>query len=1373
MAAVIGTVGEFDDKSDSWSNYIDRLEQFYVANDINAPQAGQADKRKAILLSCVGAKTYSLLCNLVQPQKPGEKTFEEIVSIVKNHHNPKPSEIVQRFKFNTRSRRPEETIRTFVAELRSLSEHCNFEALDSMLRDRLVCGVNNKRIQSKLLSEKTLTFKSALDISLAMEAADVNLQTLAQAQAGDTISEELHYVKSNKTSSNTVKADTSSGGSPKNYKCYRCGNNSHSAANCGHKTSKCHSCSKIGHIAPVCRSNKRYNSSFNSGFRPRQVNSLQNDQYQQGVSEGDVSDEDCFKLFTLPTRGASRATLPAGFTAMLEVNGRMVDFQIDTGASLTVMTKNNFDKLFSSLPLQTSKKKLKTYTGEVVSVHGEVVVSVRAKDQEKELSLLVVEGTGPPLLGRDWLNLLGLDWPSMCRLHYTDTSDKLETILGEHSAVFSDTPGCLRSHKVKIHLRPEATPKFCKARQPPYAMRQRIEEELDRLQRDGIIKPVEFSDWATPIVPVIKKDNSVRICGDYKTTLNGAIQTDNHPIPLVEDLSQALAGGQKFSKLDFSQAYTQLELDDDSKPLTTINTHKGLFSYERLCFGISAAPGIFQRTVENLFVPVPNSVNYIDDLYVTGQNDDEHLKNLNQILTICEEQGLSIKRDKCQFLKDEVEFLGFKLSKAGLQPLENKVEAIKKMEAPTDKKLLKSFLGTINYYAKFVSNLATVLTPLYHLLHKDVPWEWGKDQKLAFNQAKSALSSATLLAQFDPNKETILTCDASPVGLGAILSQKDENGINPVAFASRTLNDAERNYAQIDREALSIIFAVKKWHKYISGRPFKVITDHKPLLGLFGENKAIPEHASARVQRWALILAAHSYSLEYKPGSTNEADVLSRLPVHKGQRQTTQTPKEIQELFQLIEKTPLDYKQIAQETIKDETLKQVYNKVLTGWAGESNEALKPFHTRKDELSIEKGCILWGVRVIIPVTLREQVLSLLHESHVGMARMKAQARAWVWWPKIDADIEQNVRLCYTCQLHSNQSPKAPLFPWEWPEEPWSRVHLDFAGPYLGKMFLIIVDAHSKWVDIKIMNKITAQDTILELRDVFATLGLCSEIVTDNGPTFTSQEFRTFLGKNGIKHITVSPWHPSSNGLAERYVQDFKKFMTKNPSGSIKERVVRFLTKSRSLPHSTTGLSPAELMLGRKMKTHLDLLHPQLQERVQKKQSQQKKCHDTSSQHRDIIVGDNVFAQNFSSRGERWIYGVICEKTGPYSFKIKTISHGIIRRHLDQIRKTVTEGPGSESEREDRGDLTAHRPQEEPEIREILPIEVEKVILSPQKETVQNKDPGSNPRENDKPVSPREATPVSAPRRSLRQVILPDRLNLYLGCGTTKEWIGTLV
>ena len=292
--------------------------------------------------------------------------------------------------------------------------------------------------------------------------------------------------------------------------------------------------------------------------------------------------------------------------------------------------------------------------------------------------------------------------------------------------------------------------------------------------------------------------------------------------------------------------------------------------------------------------------------------------------------------------------------------------------------------------------------------------------------------------------------------------------------------------------------------------------------------------------------------------------------------------------------------------------------------------------------------------------------MLHEAHIGMSRMKAQARSWVWWPGMDSEIENSVRSCYTCQTHSKSPPKAPLFPWEWPQEPWSRLHLDFAGPFLGKMFLVLVDAHSKWVDIKIMSRITAPDTTLELRDIFSTFGACSEIVTDNGPTFTSEFFKKVLSCNGVEHITVSPYHPSSNGLAERYVQEFKSFVITNQHGSLRERVIKFLTKSRSLPHSTTGVSPAELMFGRKMKTHLDLLHPTLHKKVTEQQMMQKHQHDKNTVNRDMSVGDSVFTRNFSNQGNTWIPGTVSEKTGTYSYRINTPNNGVVRRHIDHIR-----------------------------------------------------------------------------------------------------------
>ena len=455
----------------------------------------------------------------------------------------------------------------------------------------------------------------------------------------------------------------------------------------------------------------------------------------------------------------------------------------------------------------------------------------------------------------------------------------------------------------------------------------------------------------------------------------------------------------------------------------------------------------------------------------------------------------------------------------------------------------------------------------------------------------------------------------------------------------------------------------------IYGQRITLYTDHKPLLGLLGEHKALPEHASARMQRWAITLAGYNYQLKHRPGKKNNADALSRLPIES--RTSNYVPEELDALFNLIDKLPVSAEQISKETQLDSVLKTVYHFTMNGWPEKVNEVFKPYKVRQNELSTENECLLWGTRVIIPQTLQGDVLKLLHETHVGVARMKAQAREWLWWHQIDSDIEKMVKTCYQCQVHAKQPGKAPLHPWDWPSEAWERIHMDFAGPFMGKMFLLIVDAHSKWMDVKIMTKITASDTILELRDVFASMGLPRAIVTDNGPTFTSDEFRNFVSANGVKHITVSPYHPSSNGLAERAVQTFKGAMVKLPKGCLREKVCRFLTKYRSIPHSTTGVSPAELIFGRKIRTHLDLLHPTLHDKVQKQQLSQKSNFDKSTMSRDIGVEDTVFVRNYdrnASRYDKWVPGVITERTGPLSYEVRTPSQGVVRRHQDQIRVT---------------------------------------------------------------------------------------------------------
>ena len=314
-----------------------------------------------------------------------------------------------------------------------------------------------------------------------------------------------------------------------------------------------------------------------------------------------------------------------------------------------------------------------------------------------------------------------------------------------------------------------------------------------KLQQQGAITPVKFSDWAAPIVPVIKTDGNIRICSDYKVTVNPVVKLDIYPLPRVEDLFSQLAGGKIFSKLDLLHAYQQIELDEASKKLTTINTHNGLFQYNRLPFGISSAPSIFQRTLETLLAGIPKVSIYLDDILVTGINHIDDLETLDKVLTKLETAGLTLKRSKCEFGLESVEYLGHIIDKDGLHPSPNKVKAIR--DAPTPKNVteLKAFLGLINYYNKFMSNLSISLAPLYRLLKKNYRWKWSDEQTQAFEKAKQLLQSSSVLAHFDPSKDLIIAADASPYSLGAVLSHKFEDTEKPIMFTYRSLTNAEKN----------------------------------------------------------------------------------------------------------------------------------------------------------------------------------------------------------------------------------------------------------------------------------------------------------------------------------------------------------------------------------------------------------------------------------------------------------------------------------------------------------------------------------------------------------------------------------------------------
>ena len=434
----------------------------------------------------------------------------------------------------------------------------------------------------------------------------------------------------------------------------------------------------------------------------------------------------------------------------------------------------------------------------------------------------MVDGFGPSLLRRDWLATIKLDWHSLNKVQTEPAppTNTLQDVLQRHGDVFKKELGTVRGVSAKLYVDPNVQPCFCKPRTVPYTLRTKVNQELDRLEKAGVIEPIQFADWAASIVPVLKRDGSLRICGDYKVTVNRAAKLVAYPSPRIDDLFASLTGGKKFSKLDLAHAYQQIPQDEESRKLV-INTSKRLFRYNRLLFGVASAPAIFQRTIEGILRGSPQVCVYLDDILATGKTEAEQLQNLELVLTRLEE---ALKQEKCAFLLDSVEYLGHNISAEGLRPTQEKVRVITGAPAPEYVSQLRAFLGLINYYRKFLPQLSNTPAPLYRLLEKQTKWSWGTPQEDAFRAAKQRLTSSCLLVHYDPDKPLVLACDASPYGLRAVLSHCMPDGSDkPIAFASRSLSIAEKKYAQPDKEGLAIVFGVRKFHYFLLGRKFTLI----------------------------------------------------------------------------------------------------------------------------------------------------------------------------------------------------------------------------------------------------------------------------------------------------------------------------------------------------------------------------------------------------------------------------------------------------------------------------------------------------------------------------------------------------------------------
>lgn len=890
------------------------------------------------------------------------------------------------------------------------------------------------------------------------------------------------------------------------------------------------------------------------------------------------------------------------------------------------------------------------YNGKTIELFGETNLRVSYNDKIFTHKFLVVPNK-INLLGRDLCKQLGI------KILLPDQVNFTRDIQSEFKEFLSDSYCSNVKETVQLEVDKNATPIYAKSRPVPVKLRDKLKGELQRLVGDGKLTRVFKSKWASPIVTVFKKDGSLRICGDFSATVNRFLDPVQTPLPTVDDTISRIGKATVFSKIDLSQAFLQIPLDDQSKQYTVINTPEGLFQYNYLPFGLTASPGLFQSFLTQTLSHIDNIIIYQDDVLILTKDVDSHNDTLRAVLKALRDKGIKINSQKCKLLCESVDYLGHIFDKSGVHPNPTKVKSIFEAPAPKNVKQVQSFLGLCNYYSRFIPNFAQTMSPLYYLLKKDTRFEWTAAQQDSFDTVKQLFNSNDILQHYNPEHQLKLETDASSYGIGAVLLTRanDELPWLPIQFASRTLNDHEINYSNIEREALSIIFGLKKFRNFLLGSKFIICNDQKPLTKLFSNSKPVPTSCSARILHWALQLSQYNYILEYSRGQENvHSDFLSRLPLPDSV--TEAEPYEIICTLESLEKDYVTPSVIKTHTDSDPNLIILKQYIRTGCPDRfNNKTLSKFKSIIPDLTITKGCIMYQNRVFIPEALRTKVLNLFHENHPGIVAMKALTRSLIWYPGLDRDVTNLVQSCKICQSVRCKPAKSNVS-WPLPSRPWSRIHIDHFFPD-NSICLIVVDALTKYIEVEIVKSTSTKETIDTLSLIFARNGLPDILVSDNAPGFTSYEFDSFLTKNGIEHLTPPPYCPASNGQAERGVRVIKDMLMKSsPNVSFKYKLAKVLLQYRSVPHNTTHVSPAVALNKRKLITMRDRINPHFGI-----ESHEKK--NTDSRHFDI--GSSVLALNV--RGEpKWYQATVVEKIGVNVYNVQVHDLNIIwKRHSNQL------------------------------------------------------------------------------------------------------------
>ena len=738
----------------------------------------------------------------------------------------------------------------------------------------------------------------------------------------------------------------------------------------------------------------------------------------------------------------------------------------------------------------------------------------------------------------------------------------------------------------------------------------------------------------------------------------------HYQLPTIDNTLGRISGARYFSTLDAASGFWQVPLDPTSAPLTTFITPFGRFHFNRLPFGITSAPEIFRQRISDLLDSIPHVLVFMDDILVFGSTEAEHDTTLAAVKKALADAHVVLNPTKCHIKQKSVKFLGHVISADGITPDPSKVAAITALPAPTNVAELRRALGMFNFLAKFLPDMAAVSAPLRVLLKSDSIWIWEEPQSTAFRALQRLASSAPCLVPFSTERAIRISADASSYGLGAVLLQPDGPAWRPVAYASRSLTEAEQRYAQIEKECLAVVWACEHFHNYVYGGPqFTVETDHKPLVPLI--NSTDLDRCLLRCQRLLLRLMRYNPKAIHVPGkSLVVADALSRAPAPTTASSNLAAAVEsyVSAATSVHDDPKLGEVRAATLTCPDMTQLRAF--LINGWPSKStsvSKQLQPYYAVRNELSVVNDVVYRGGRPVIPTALRPSTLTSIHEGHQGIVKCRARARNSIWWPGMSADIERHIAVCPTCAAN-RPNPAEPLQPSTFPDLPWDKIALDLCE-HQGKRYLVVVDYFSRFIEVAIMRSTTAEAIIQVLATIFATHGIPRTVVSDNGPQFACNAFHSFAAAQGFTHRTSSPGYAQSNGEAERAVQTAKRLIKTNAD------LQGALLSYRATPLAN-GYSPAQLLYGRQLRTTLPAVQhppawPDLESlRAKENAAKEHMARQYNDRHRArplpvLPPGTLVFVPDLDKQGK------VVRQVSDRSYMVQTHS-AVVRRNRRQIR-----------------------------------------------------------------------------------------------------------